>query len=92
MIINKAKIKAGNDNRQASSQGALMKWEDIIGVKTGTIVDVISQSEDKKVAVISFPAGAISACGKKTYRPGQKKLVPYEALEKINLDTKRLKP
>ncbi len=84
--MKKAKIKTGNDNRHKADCGALMKWEDIVGVKTGTIVDVISECEETNIAVVSLPIGGESSCGRTKYRTNQRKLVPRAALDPIDLD------
>lgn len=80
MIINKAQIKSGNDNRRAPGCGAVMSWSELTGLKEGTTVSVISKCEDTKVAVILIQHESRSACGKKVHKAGTRKLVPLAAL------------
>jgi hypothetical protein len=86
MQIQRAIIKNGYDTRQKPNTGALLKWEDIIGLKSGTYVDVIRLCEDMPVALISLPMSGLSPCGKKTYKPGTKRLISKSALEASALD------
>jgi hypothetical protein len=81
MTNKRAVIKAGNDNRKKQVNGALTKWEDIIGVRSGTCVEIIKECFEDQIAIISLPLGGSSPCGRKVYRPGQKRLVPLSSLE-----------
>jgi len=84
----KAKIKAGQDNRQTPGSGAAIKWEDIVGIRPGTIVDVLSRCHKTSIAVVRFISATHSSCGKKRYDAGAKRMVPLAALEEcIDLDT-----
>lgn len=74
----KARIKAGNDNRQPQNSGAKTRWSDILNIEEGTTVDVISQCEHTNMSVIQTPNSKSSV--------GGKRMVPSRALEKVDFD------
>lgn len=82
----KARIKAGNDNRQHLNSGAKTRWSEILDLEEGTDVNILSQCPKTNMAVIQMPNGAVSPSGKKNCRPGEKRLVPTGALESSELD------
>lgn len=81
-----ATIKIGNDMRQKLGSGALQKWEDIISMKAGTVIQVVKECHDTRLAAVLLPMGATSPCGQKSYKAGTKRLIPLDAIEKMNLD------
>ena len=81
-----ATINIGNDARQKPNSGALQKWEDIISMKAGTMIKIVKECQDTRLAAVLLPMGATSPCGQKSYKAGTKRLIPLDAIEKVNLD------
>jgi hypothetical protein len=83
----KAVIKEGYDTRKQQASGALVKWEDIIGLKAGTILKVIYICKINHVTTVELLHETIDTKGNVT-RKGARRVVPTLALKKhVEADT-----